>query len=170
VDADHAGNLFNCHSHSGIIIYVNDAPILWLPKRQNTVEASSFGSEFNALRIALEMIEGLRYKLRMFGIPCSEPAIILCDNKSVVTNSSNPESVLKKRHNAICYHHVREAVAAGYINVAWIEGKLNVADVFTKTTITSDQRKYCLRRMLCFMNTPAQNDRVIKVVKRRRFF
>jgi hypothetical protein len=62
---------------------------------------------------------------------------------------------LKKQCNAICYHHVREAVAAGYINVVWIEGKLNVADVFTKTTITSHQRKYCLRRMLCHTNTPA---------------
>jgi len=151
-DADHAGNLFNRRSHSGIVIFVNDAPIVWYSKRQNTVEASSFGSEFNALRIAVELIEELRYKLRMFGIPIAGPTIVLCDNRSVVSNASRPESTLKKRHNSICYHRVREAAAAGYIVVSWIEGKDNIADVFTKTTNTSDQRKHCLRQMLYFHN------------------
>ena len=29
VDANHAGNMANRRSHSGIIIYVNNAPIIW---------------------------------------------------------------------------------------------------------------------------------------------
>ena len=45
VDADHAGCRETRRSHSGIIIYVNRAPILWFSKRQNTVEASTYGSE-----------------------------------------------------------------------------------------------------------------------------
>ena len=45
-DADHAGNLFNRRSHSGIIVFFNDAPIVWYSERQNTVESLSFGSEF----------------------------------------------------------------------------------------------------------------------------
>ena len=57
-----------------------------------------------ALRIATDLIEALRYKLRCFGIPIDGPATALCDNKSVVTNSSVLASVLNKRHNAICYH------------------------------------------------------------------
>jgi hypothetical protein len=66
------------------------------------VESSSFGSEFVALRIATaEMIEGLRYKLRMFGIPVDGPADAFCDNKSVTTNSTVPTSMLNKRHNSI---------------------------------------------------------------------
>ena len=140
VDANHAGNLANRRSHSGILIYVNNAPILWYSKRQNTVESSSFGSEYVALRICTEMVEGLRYKLRTFGIPIDGPADIFCDNKSVVTNSSVPASVLNKRHNAICYHRVREAQAAGTIRVGWIEGKFNLADLFTKTTIAGNTR------------------------------
>jgi hypothetical protein len=35
-----------------------------------------------ALRIATEMIEGLRYKLWMFGISVDGPADVFCDNKS----------------------------------------------------------------------------------------
>lgn len=59
-----------------------------------------------AMRIAMDMIEGLCYKLRMFGIPIDGPMDILCDNQSVVMNSSIPESTLSKKHNAICYHQV----------------------------------------------------------------
>jgi hypothetical protein len=71
VDADHAGCHETRRSHSGVLIYVNRAPILWFSKRQNTVETSTFGSEFVALKIAVELIEGLRYKLRMMGVPRS---------------------------------------------------------------------------------------------------
>ena len=119
---------------------MNNAPIIWYSKRQNTVECSSFGSEYVALRICTEFIEALRYKLRTFGVPIDGPADVLCDNKSVVTNSSVPSSVLNKRHNAICYHKVREAQAAGTLRVGWIDGKFNLADLFTKTTMAGNAR------------------------------
>ena len=140
VDANHAGNMANRRSHTGLLIYVNNAPIIWYSKRQNTVETSSFGSEYVALRICVEMIEALRYKLRCFVIPVMGPADVLCDNKSVTTNSSVPTSVLNKRHNAICYHRVREAQAAGTIRVGWIPGEHNLADLFTKTTMAGNTR------------------------------
>ena len=74
VDEDHAGDMVSRRSHTGILIYVNRAPVIWFSKRQNTVETSTFGSEFIAMKIATEMIEGLRYKLRMFGVPLDGPA------------------------------------------------------------------------------------------------
>ncbi len=58
VDANHAGSLVTLRSHTGIIIYVQNAPVIWYSKRQNTIESSSFGSEFVALRIAKELIVG----------------------------------------------------------------------------------------------------------------
>lgn len=140
VDANHAGNMVNRRSHSGILIYINNSPIIWYSKRQNTVETSSFGSEYVALRIATELVEALRYKLRTFGIPVDGPCDMFCDNQSVVTNSSVPASTLNKRHNAICYHRVREAQAAGTIRVGWIKGIFNLADLFTKTTMPGNER------------------------------
>jgi hypothetical protein len=115
VDADHAGNLATRRSHTGILIFINMAPIIWYSKRQNTVESSTFGSEFVALRTAVELIIGLRYKLRMFGIHIDGPTNVFCDNQGVVYNSTSPESILAKKHNSICYHRVREAAAAGVI-------------------------------------------------------
>ena len=67
---------------------------------------------------------------------------MFCDSKSVVTNSSVPSSVLSKRHNVICYHRVREAQAAGIIRVGWIQGKYNVADLFTKTFLATNQKHF----------------------------
>jgi len=59
-DADHATNKVTRRSYSGIYITINGVPIVWYSKRQNTVESSTFGSEFNALRIAMDLIQGLR--------------------------------------------------------------------------------------------------------------
>ncbi len=51
VDANHAGNVIIRRSHSAILIDVQNEPIIWFLKRQNTVESSSFGSEFDALEL-----------------------------------------------------------------------------------------------------------------------
>eukprot|EP00957_Ditylum_brightwellii_P060915 4623845-Ditylum_brightwellii.AAC.1 len=44
-----------------------------------------------------EHIRGLLYKLQMMGIPCEGPAYIYGDNKSVLTNTTIPDSTLKKK-------------------------------------------------------------------------
>jgi hypothetical protein len=97
------------------------------------VETSTFGSEFVAMRIAVELIEALRYKLRMFGIPIDGPTNVYCDkNEAVTKNARLPESTLTKKHNSIAYHRTREAVAAETIRVTKEDGKTNLADVLTK--------------------------------------
>jgi hypothetical protein len=54
---------------------------------------------------------GLRYKLRMMGIPVSGPCCICRDNQSVLANTTEPGSPLKKKSQSISYHFVREGVA-----------------------------------------------------------
>jgi hypothetical protein len=53
-NANHAGNVMMRHLHTGIILYVQNAPIVWYSKRQNMVEAATFKSKFVALRICKE--------------------------------------------------------------------------------------------------------------------
>jgi hypothetical protein len=65
---------------------------MWLSKRQNSVEASTFGSEFTAMKNAVEIIEVLRYKLRMFGVLIEGPTNVFCDNEAVCKNTMRPES------------------------------------------------------------------------------
>ena len=81
VDANHARNVVTRRSHSGIIIFVQNDLMIWFSKRQNTVEAATFGSEFVALCICKELIVALHYKLRMFGVPLDIPEDVFCDNR-----------------------------------------------------------------------------------------
>ena len=145
VDADHGGNKVNRRSQTGVLIFMNKAPIHWYSKKQPGVETSTFGAEFCAMKVAVEMIEALRYKLRMFGVPVDEPASVFCDNEAVYQNTVIPESTLRKKHHSIAYHRCREAVAAKVIRVAKQGTAKNLADLFTKI-MTSARRRFLLER------------------------
>ena len=134
VDSDHAGDKVTRRSQTGILLYLNSAPIVWYSKRQATVESSTFGSEFVALRVASELIISMRYKLRMMGVPIEGPAHVFCDNEAVYKNSSIAHSTLKKKHNSICFHRVRECVAAGIQVVHKVDSTSNLSDdILTKS-------------------------------------
>ena len=133
-DASFASNKKTQRSHSGYVIFLNRAPILRYGKRQATVESSTFSSDFWALKVTVEAIQFLRFKLRSFGVPImnEEAAYVYCNNQGVVKNTTKVESKMDKKHSAMAYHFVRYAVAAGMITIAWIRTGENLADVFTK--------------------------------------
>jgi hypothetical protein len=99
------------------------------------------------MRIAVELIKSLRFKLHMFCIPIDGPTNVYCDNEAVTKNSFFPESTLKKKHNSIAYHHIREAVAAGTIQVTKEDEKTNLADVLTKLLPQATKDFLCNRFM-----------------------
>ena len=118
VDDDHSGENLTHRSSSVFIIFLQMASIYYCSKRQNTVETSTFGSEFMAMKLAWKYICGLRYKLMVMGIPFSDTCFVYGDNKSVLYNTTLPESTLKNKSNSIAYHDVREGVATG----EWLTG------------------------------------------------
>ena len=144
VDANHAGNVVTRRSHTAILLFVQNSPTAWLSWRQNAVKTSTFV----ALQTARDMIIAMRSKLRMFGVSLEGPAQILCDNQGVVKNTNVPESVLTKKHNAVNYHAVREAAAAGVLEVHKEDTATNLADLFTKV-LPSDRRRELLGLVLC---------------------
>jgi hypothetical protein len=50
----------------------------------------------------------------------------------VITNSTLPHSQLNKRHNALSYHKVREAIASKMVGFFKISGKENPSDIMSK--------------------------------------
>ena len=133
VDSDHAGDQLTRRSRTGVLIFLGMAPIAWHSKKQTSIESSSFGSELSAMKTAVEMVEGLRYKLRMMGIAVDGKTYVKADNMSVIHNCSNPASQLKKKSNSIAYHYVRERCAAGVCGISYIPTQDNLADMFTKS-------------------------------------
>ena len=122
IDAEHAGDMMNCHSHMGIIIYLCRSPIIWYSKNNNTVESSTLGLEIVAMPTGMDLMKGLRYKIRMMGIPIDRPTSVFCNNKSVVISTYVPTSTFTKNNLGICYHAAREKSAAGIHWIAHING------------------------------------------------
>ena len=110
---------------------VNATPSQWHTKRQATVETETFGSEFVATRIDTDQIIDLRYTLMYLGVPVRSKSYMFGDNKSVVDNASIPTSALSKKSTLASYHRVREAIAAGYLQFNWKDGKSNPADILS---------------------------------------
>ena len=92
-----------------------------------------------AMKIGMESLRGLQYKLRMMGVPIDGPLLIYGDNVSVIHNTQQPESTLKKKSNLIAYHAVRESVAMGESLTGHVGTNDNPADLATKVL-------YCKKR------------------------
>ena len=102
-------------SVTGLLLMLNGTPIDWFSKKQNCVETATYGTEFVAARLATDKIVEMRYMLRMLGVLMEGPSFMFGDNLAVVNSASIPDDTLKKRHNALSYYRVREAIAAGVL-------------------------------------------------------
>jgi hypothetical protein len=148
VDADHAADTVTRRSRTGFLVFLNGALIHWFSKKQNSVESSSFGSEFIAMKQCCEYIRGLRYKLRMMGVPVEGPALIYGDNQSVLANTTIPDSTLKKKSQSIAYHFVREGSARNEWRTTYVNTHDNQADLLTKPLPSGEKRKGFVRSLL----------------------
>ena len=94
-----------------------------------------YAAEFSALCMATEEAVALRYMLQCLGCnipPGRSPTKIFGDNFSVIQNASKLNADLFKKHVAISYHTVREAIMAGVIEPNWLKGKWNLSNIVTK--------------------------------------
>ena len=91
------------------------------------------------MKHACEYVKGLRYKLRMFGIPVDGPAYISGDKKSVLCNTTMPRSTLRKKSNDIAFHFVREGCAKDEWRTTYVNTHLNSA----QTTFRGEEVDVC---------------------------
>jgi hypothetical protein len=135
-------------SRTGYVQMINMAPVAWYSKKQGSIEGATFGSEFVALKTAMEANHALQYKLRMMGVPIDDETYVYCDNMSVANNTTKPESMLKNKSNSIAYHAVREAVAMKEMVIAYIKSDANIADLMTKVLPGGEKRDKLVQRLL----------------------
>ena len=82
------------------------------------------------MKIGMEKLQGLRYKLSIMGVPILVPLLIYGDNIQVIHNTQRPESILNKKSNSICYHAMRESVEMKEIltgNVLSVDNSLDIS-------------------------------------------
>ena len=97
-----------------------------------TVETATYGSEFVAGRTAVEQVIDIRMYLRYLGVPVKGKTRVFGDNELMVKSSTLPHSTLSKRHNALSYHRVREAISSDMMSLHHITGDINPADILSK--------------------------------------
>ena len=99
------------------------------------------------MKIGMESLRGLRYKLRMTGIGISGPLYIYGNNMLVIHNTQRPEPMLKKKSNSICYRTVRESVVMGESLTGHIGMNEIVGDLATQV-LYGQKRQYMISQLL----------------------
>ena len=100
---------------------------------------------------AAEYVHGLRYKLRMMGVPVNGPAYIFGDNQFVLANTSSPDSMLKKKSLAIGYHYARKGCAMDEWRIAYVNTHENMADMMTKPLLSGAKRTKFVSMLLHYI-------------------
>ncbi len=147
VDANLAHCALTGRSVTGVLHLINKTPFDWYAKKQSTVNTATYGSEFVAARTCTEQIMDIRVTLWYLGVNILR-SVAFGDNESVVNSSMIPEGKLHKRHLALSYHQVREAIAAKVFTFTHMNGKFNPADMLSKHWGYQQIWKYALRPLL----------------------
>ena len=135
-DSNHAGEKQTGRSRTRFMIYMNMSLNNWFSEKCYTIETSVFGEEFVTMKVGVEMLHAIQYKLRIMGIPLSKASYIYGDNMLVIHNTSN-----QKKCNAIAYHAIHDSVAMGESSTGHIRSEDNLDDLLT-IVVTRQKRKH----------------------------
>ena len=130
-DSDWGSDPTSCLSQTGFYLKLADGLISWTSRVQKTIAYSSTEAEYMALSDCARQVTWIRsllselsYKLR---------AILICgDNQGSIFMASNPVTEPRSKHIDICYHGIHELVVKGKVELYFIDGAENPADLLTK--------------------------------------
>ena len=100
------------------------------------------------MKQCFDYIRGLRYKLRMMGIPVEGPTCIYGDNQSVLSSTTIPDSTLKQKSQIIAYHFVPEGVARDEWRTSYVNTHQNEANLLAKQLPHGEKRKGFVSNLL----------------------
>jgi deoxyuridine 5'-triphosphate nucleotidohydrolase len=125
--------LFKSRSISGYLIWLG-GPVHWISKRQSITARSSAEAEIYATDECTKQLIHLSYIIEGLNLTddiMQPPTMVYNDNSACVC-WSKATTTKGLRHIQMRENAIREAVASDFISVRHIEGKVNLADMFTK--------------------------------------
>ena len=115
-----------------VIIMLTNGPIMWSSKRQKITARSSAEAEIYATDECTKCIQQLRHLCHDLQFPyTNHPTPIYNDNQACIQWSYNNTSK-GLRHIQIKENVIRENIQKKTIDISHVEGKINIADIFTK--------------------------------------
>jgi hypothetical protein len=105
--------------------------VSWASKKQNSVALSTTEAKYIAAGHCCAQLLWMRQTLRDYSYKLTKVSL-LCDNESAIRMADNPVEHSHTKHIAIRYHFLRDHQQKGDIEIAYINTKEQLADIFTK--------------------------------------
>jgi hypothetical protein len=128
-DADWANCEMTRESTSGIVIYLNNAPVHWRSKRQPIVTMSSTEAELVALTELALQVKWLKSLVTQDLHIQLKATPLYCDNNSTVTLAQDPISSDRTEHIEVRRRKVQELVESKEVEVCWEPTDKQTADM-----------------------------------------
>jgi uncharacterized membrane-anchored protein YhcB (DUF1043 family) len=132
-DSDYGGDEKTRKSTTGLIITLNDSPVIWASRLQRTVSISTTEAEYNALTEVTKEVLWTRDLLQEINLDQTNPTKIKCDNQSTLKIANNEEACRRTKHMAIKVRFVRDEIKRGTIETEHVPTKQQKADCLTKS-------------------------------------
>lgn len=130
-DSSHNIDIDDGRSTSGHIFYFGSSPITWTSQKQPNVALSSCEAEFMAATKAAKQAIWLKELMEEI-LSKDEKVTLRIDNKSAIALTKNPVFHGRSKHILKKYHFIRECVENDQIEVEYVPGTLQKADILTK--------------------------------------
>lgn len=131
-DSDWASDPSNRRSQTGFFAMLANGIICWKSRAQKTVAHSSTEAEYMALSDCSKLCLWLINLLSEVGYKKVTPVPIHGDNQGSIFNGQNPVTEGRTKHIDIRYHAIREYVEENKVEIFFVSGSDNPADMFTK--------------------------------------
>jgi hypothetical protein len=118
-------------AQQGLCQFLGRSLMSWASKKQNSVALSTAEAEYIATGHCCAQLLWMRQTLRDYGYKFSKVPL-LCDNESAIRMADNLVEHSRTKHIAIRYHFLRDHQQKGDIEIAYINTKDQLADIFTK--------------------------------------
>ena len=131
-DSDYANCQDTSRSISGYCFTIGSGMISWGSRKQRVVADSSCYAEYIALHEASHEATFLRQLLSGLDLLDSGPTTLYCDNDAASKLTEDHMWHSRVKHIRVKYHHIRELVANGDLDVQRVRSSDNTSDILTK--------------------------------------
>ncbi|GAB2289900.1 hypothetical protein Dimus_038074 [Dionaea muscipula] len=131
-DSDWGGDADCKRSTTGFLFCYGGIAFTWVSKLQPIVTLSYSESEYVAAASSVIHCLWLRQLLRELEMEHLQPTVVRVDNQSAIAIAKNPVYHDRSKHIDVRFHILREAIARGDVELAYVRTQYQLADLMTK--------------------------------------